>query len=318
MWSAKISMSVLLYIVTYVSILVFLIACLVRVFQYARLPIHLRWELYPVPHEAPGRAEHGGSYFESIDWWMQPLHFNLWSELKFMVVEILFLKSLWENNRKMWYRSFLFHFGLYLLILTAALLATDAAVSIFAPALMAGIVGSILQRVYAVAGTLGLVLGLLGALGLLVYRLTDPELKTYNTRGDIFNLVFFVATFGVLSAGILSRPASAPDMLALSKGLLRFDAGLEIPGMLAVGLLLTGILVAYIPMTHMSHFIAKYFTYHSVRWDDSPNRKEGTIEARVAACLSYKPTWAAAHMKADGQKTWAEIAAINPTQEEKK
>ena len=28
--------------------------------------------------------------------------------------------------------------------------------------------------------------------------------------------------------------------------------------------------LAYIPLTHMSHFVGKYFTYHAVRWDDAP------------------------------------------------
>ena len=107
-------------------------------------------------------------------------------------------------------------------------------------------------------------------------------------------------------------------MLAISKGFFTFDAGLAIPPLLAVGLLLIGILLAYIPMTHMSHFIAKYFTYHSVRWDDSINRKGGSLEARLAEVLAFRPTWAAAHMKADGTKTWGEIVTINPTKEEKK
>ncbi len=71
-------------------------------------------------------------------------------------------------------------------------------------------------------------------------------------------------------------------------------------------------------MTHMSHFIAKYFTYHSVRWDDAPNRRRGRLEAQVAEYLTYRPTWAAAHMGADGKKTWAQVASTNPAQEVKK
>jgi nitrate reductase gamma subunit len=171
---------------------------------------------------------------------------------------------------------------------------------------------------YGLTGIFGLLLGILGAFGLLVRRLTDPQLKIYTARGDIFNLLFFIVSFGIFSAGYLVRPESTPDMLALSKGLFMFDTSLEIPPLLAVGLLLIGILVAYIPMTHMSHFIAKYFTYHAVRWDDAINRRGGSLEARLAEVLAFRPTWAAAHMKADGKKTWAEIATINPAQGEKK
>ena len=107
-------------------------------------------------------------------------------------------------------------------------------------------------------------------------------------------------------------------MLAIIVGLLTWNTALEIPGLLAAGLFLTSLLVAYIPLTHMSHFIAKYFTYHAVRWDDAPNRRGGKLEARLAEYLTYRPTWAAAHMGADGKKTWAQIATTNPAQEGKK
>jgi hypothetical protein len=64
-------------------------------------------------------------------------------------------------------------------------------------------------------------------------------------------------------------------------------------------------------MTHMSHFIAKYFTYHSVRWDERANVRGGSIEKRMAGYLMYRPTWSAPHIGA-GDRTWAEIATSNP------
>ena len=42
--------------------------------------------------------------------------------------------------------------------------------------------------------------------------------------------------------------------------------------------MLSALLAAYIPFTHMSHFVGKYFTYHAVRWDDAANRRGGAIE----------------------------------------
>jgi nitrate reductase gamma subunit len=311
-------MNILLYTVTYASILIFFAACVTRVLQYSRTPIHLRWELYPVPHEEPNRVEYGGSSFEIINWWTKPTPHCRWGEWKFMVPEIIFLRGLWEYNRRLWICSFPFHFGLYLLILTVALLAACGIISAFSPILTLGRLGVSLRSLYPFTGATGLVLGLLGAFGLLVSRLTNSRLKILTTPGDIFNLLFFVVTFGILSAGFMSNPAPAPDMLDLTLGILTFNLQLKIPGLLTAGLLMAGLLVAYIPMTHMSHFIAKYFTYHSVRWDDASNRRGGKIEARLAECLAYKPTWSAAHMKADGRKTWAEIASINPAQEAKK
>jgi nitrate reductase gamma subunit len=300
-------MTLILYSFIYDAVLIFLIASVARAIRYARAPLHLRWELYPVPHEDPSLVEHGGSYFEKVDWWKQPLHFNLWGELKFMVPEMLFLKGLWEFNRGLWWRSFPFHFGLYLLFGTAVLVAGSAWLGTAA-----------LHPLYTATGLVGAVGVMVGALGLLVRRLTDPNLKNYTAPADVFNLVLFLAVIGLLLAGYFLRPPDFTGALGLARGLLVFDTTVRVPGLLASGLLLGSVLLAYIPLTHMSHFIAKYFTYHSIRWDDAPNRGEAKLAAKIAECLSYRPTWAAAHMGADGTRTWAEIATTNPAAGAKK
>lgn len=308
-------MTVFLYVVIYTAALAFTGACVSRTVAYARAPVHLRWELYPVPHEEPERVKHGGSYFETADWWTKPRRASLLGDIKFMIPEMLLLKGLWEFNRRVWYRSFPFHFGLYLLIGTMALLGVGATLSLFAPTLMAGQVGEGVRLLYCITGTVGFALAILGALALLAHRLTEPSLRTYTTAGDVFNLVFFVVTLALLATGYLSRGHSAPDMLAFSKALLTFDTSIQLPKLLTVGLLLSALLAAYVPMTHMSHFIAKFFTYHFVRWDDAPNRRGGKLEVRIAEYLTYRPTWSAAHIGADGRKTWAQVAARNPARE---
>jgi nitrate reductase gamma subunit len=310
-------MTAFLYVVIYAAILAFAVACVSRTITYARTPVHLRWELYPVPHEAPERVKHGGSYFESADSWAKPRRASLLGDLKFMIPEILLLRGLWDFNRRVWYRSFPFHFGLYLLAAATVLLALGTTLSLFAPALMAGQVGDGIRLLYRIAGMAGMALAILGALALLVHRLTDPDLRIYTTAGDIFNLVFFVVALALLAAGYLSRGHSAPDMLTLSKALLTFDTNIRLPKLLTAGLLLSALLLAYVPMTHMSHFIAKFFTYHSVRWDDAPSRKGGKLEVKIAEYLTYRPTWSAAHIGADGRKTWAQIAGGNPAREVK-
>jgi hypothetical protein len=82
--------------------------------------------------------------------------------------------------------------------------------------------------------------------------------------------------------------------------------------------MLTSALAAWIPFTHMSHFIAKYFTWHSVRWDDRRMERGSAMESKVAGYMNYHPTWAALHLAANGEKSWAEIAASAPAQEAKK
>ena len=79
------------------------------------MPIHVRWELYPVAHEAK-KAHYGGSYLEESEWWTKKREVSLFGELKVMVPEILFLVAVKEHNSKLWSRTFPFHFGLYMVI----------------------------------------------------------------------------------------------------------------------------------------------------------------------------------------------------------
>ncbi len=311
-------MTAILYSFIYLGALAFLIGSISRAVRYAKAPTHLRWELYPVPHEEPERAEHGGSYFEESDWWTKPSHFGLWGELKAMVPEMMFLKGLWEFNRPMWRRSFPFHFGLYLVAASATLVLVTALASLLAPILIGAPVGVVLHHLYRVSGLLGSVLVLAGAIGLLVKRLADENLKNYTVPGDIFNLVFFLVTFGLLILGYVLRPPGSPGALNLALGLLTFDTTLHVPPLLGMGLTLAAALAAYIPLTHMSHFVGKYFTYHSIRWDDQPSVNNEKLRRRIAEYLTYRPTWAARHIGADGARTWAEIATTNPAREVQK
>lgn len=308
----------ILFVILYAGAAVFAAACFIRAIRYARLPVHLRWELYPVPHEEKKRARYGGSYFETTDWWTRPREESLAGDLGYMLSEILFLKALWEFRRKMWYRSYPFHLGLYLLIGSLALLFLAALASFFVPGLRESVIGIVLHFAYGALGIAGAVLTLWGAAALLVSRLRDPELKPYTTAGDIFNLAFFLGTVGLLAAGYFLRPDKAHGMLALARSLLTFDTSFAPSRLLELGLVLGALLAAYIPMTHMAHFIAKYFTYHAVRWDDEPNRVSSDMERTLTAYLTYRPTWSAAHMGANGRKTWAEIATTNPAQGGKK
>jgi nitrate reductase gamma subunit len=169
----------------------------------------------------------------------------------------------------------------------------------------------ILAFVYRITGALGAALALIGAAGLLVRRTSDKDLKNYTAPADIFNLLFFLVTLGVLVAGYLLKPPDA-SIQQIAQGILTFNTAVSVPPLFGAGLILGAVLMAYIPLTHMSHFIAKYFLYHNIRWDDAPNMRGGSMEAKLAQYLAYRPTWSAAHMGADGTKTWVDIATTNP------
>lgn len=104
-----------LQIFSYISILFFIITIGVKIVKIISAPLHLRWELYPVPHEK-NKSKYGGSRFEEVDWWQKNIKKDKLNELYEMLSEIIFMKALYKHNRPLWYASYPFHLGLYLLI----------------------------------------------------------------------------------------------------------------------------------------------------------------------------------------------------------
>jgi nitrate reductase gamma subunit len=299
-----------LYFFTYLCVGIFILASAVRVYRQLTLPLHLRWELYPVKHEAGKRAEYGGSYMEESNWWEKKRQSSLYNEAKFMVPEILLLRGVWEENRKLWKLSFPFHFGLYMLIGTFILILIGAVGMLFGAKIApGGGIGSFLYYLTILAGFVALVLGTIGAAGLLYRRLGDPEMKNYSSPADYFNLGFILFFFGVALLAWLFVDHSFDGARSYLYSLLTLSGeggGRSSLGWLTV--VLASLLAAYIPLTHMSHMFMKYFMYHSVRWEDEPNLKGSKVEAAILKNLGFKPTWAAPHVGADGAKTWADLA----------
>ena len=300
-------MTVFLHIVTLICLALFGLVVGVRFFRIASMPIHLRWELYPVPHEK--EAGHGGSYLEQQDWWTRPREITRLGELREMLPEMLLLKALYRHNRALWVRSFPFHFGLYVLAAFAVLIGLGGLANVagFAVSGDGGLPGRALYYVPIPVGFLGLVLALFGSVGLLHRRLTDPALRGYTAASDLFNLMVFVATFGVaLTAAITNPTFSAFRDYAAS--LATFSAAPPANGLVWLAVLMVMLLLAYIPMTHMAHFFVKWFTWHKIRWDDEPNLPGSRIEARVKAALQYPVSWSAPHIQGEGKKTWVDVA----------
>jgi len=152
----------------------------------------------------------------------------------------------------------------------------------------------------------------------MVRRIADPAVRNSTRPADLFNLMLFTATCSLLAGGSLIRGPGSASLVDFVRGAFHFDRGVRIGAVFGAGVILASALAAYIPFTHMAHFIAKYFAWHSVRWDDRRNERGSRIEAKIAANLGFKPTWSAEHVGADGKRTWAEVASTNPAQETRK
>ncbi len=315
-------MDLIPYVLAYFGLAVFAVAVIARVVMWSKLPMHVRWELYPVAHEAK-KAHYGGSYLEESEWWKKPREASMIGELKVMLPEIVFLVAVKEHNPSLWTRTFPFHFGLYLVITCTALLMGVSVLGLIAPGLLEGALGSLVQLAVVALGAGGLTLGLVGALGLLQRRLTHPDLKDYTSPADIFNLLFFIVAFGCSLCSFILVDRSFAQVGAFIGNLVAFNPA-PLPGsgletlLPAVSVILMSLLVAYIPLTHMSHFVAKYFAYHAIRWNDTPNLQGGPQEAAIGETLSRPVSWAAAHIGADGKTTWADVATKLPVEQQEK
>lgn len=300
-------MGLIPYLVVYFCLAVFCVAVVARFFKWSNMPMHVRWELYPVAHEGK-KASYGGSYLEESEWWKKKREVSLIGELKVMVPEILFLVALREHNKKLWTWSFPFHFGLYLVAMTTVLLMVGGVLTGFEllPAVVA-----LIGKVVPVLGGIGLVLGAVGAFGLFMRR-RGREMRDYTAPADFLNLILFIVVFGVAGVALVLDP-SFSIVTAFVANLVTFSlAPIEASGLAAtmtlVSAILLALLTAYIPLTHMSHFVGKYFAYHAIRWNDKPNLRGGDQEDAIHELLNKPVTWAAPHIQGDGKKTWLDAA----------
>ena len=308
-------MTILTYLVAYCGTAILIVAVAIRILMWSRMPMHVRWELYPVAHEG-AKASYGGSYLEESEWWTRPRRTSWWGELRAMVPEILFLVALKEHNPKLWSRSFPFHFGLYLVAGCTILMAVAGVLGAWLPGVMAGPVGTVIRALIPVIGHAGLVLGLVGAAGLLQRRRQRP-LRDYSAPMDTVNLVFFVAAFSLALVTAVTVDRRFAAVSELVSNLVTFNvaplsgAGAQVV-MPSASAILLAMLAAYIPLTHMSHFVGKYFAYHAIRWADEPNLRGGKQEKVIEDLLNQPVSWSAPHIRGDGTKTWLDVATEDP------
>ena len=280
----------------------FVVGCAWRALRYMRAPDHVRWDLYPVAHEP--RRSHGGSYMEEKDWWTKPRVKSHWGEASFMIEEIFLLKGVRVNNRKLWWGSMPFHWGLYILVVTSfGLLVAGLG---YSPPWLLGLI--------ALSGAVGGGLTALGALILLVLRSREQRLRPYTTPVDRLNLALLIV-LGALCAAVAIVPGGMARAATATGQLLRLRTP-EVTPLLGLQMALAGLFIFYLPFTRMVHFFSKYFTYHQVRWDDRPVVPGSALEKRLRGALEFGVDWSAEHISGTGS-TWAEVVTTLPDQDKK-
>lgn len=293
-----------LLLVAYASLLGFLGLSIYKAIQYGKMPMHGRLDLYPIPKEK-GRGAYGGSYYEEPEWWKKPRETTFIGELIDMLKEMLFIKKLFENQRPLWWISYSLHLGIYMLIAWTCLLFIGAITELAGLPFSSGHWWTVLLY-YAtfLVGTAGAFLTAFGSGALLLKRIFVHEFKIYTTLQEYLNLFFI---FIVVISG-LSVWATDPVFnygRSIAKSMLTFSP-IEANAVLTLHILLLGALLIYIPLSKMSHYVGKYFSFHKVLWDNEPNLPNSTIDKKIRAGAGSPPpknNWSAPHWQPDAPKT---------------
>ena len=302
-----------------VSVISFLAFSIWRVIKYRAIPLHLRWELYPVPRET--KRPWGGSYHEDVDWRNTPRRRGWLGEMKTFAGEILLFRLYFLQNRKYWFSVYPFHIGFFSFLGWLFWLLAGAALSLAGVAVSASslnIVGRIVSYLTVFCGAVGSVLGTVGCLSLLARRILDKELRMYSAPLGYFNLAFIAATFLSSLVGWAFVDPTFAGLREFMKSPFMPAGGAALVPALHLNVILISLFLMYMPFTSMRHAVAKYFTFHKVRWDDEPNIVGSRIEKKVIAQLNVATTWSAPHIQTG--KTWADVcspAAAEPIQKTK-
>ncbi|MEG6520594.1 respiratory nitrate reductase subunit gamma [Desulfotomaculum sp. 1211_IL3151] len=298
----------LLTVFVYVSILAFIGLSLYKAYQFAKMPMHGRWELYPVPKEPGEKGHYGGSYYEDVEYWNKPREVSHSGEIIDMLKEMLFIKNLFVNQKRQWWLSYALHLGIYLLGLWTILLAVGAIMDLSgmpittAEGVSANAFAAFIYYLTFAAGAAGALLLAFGSVSLFLKRIVNNTFAKYTTPQEYFNLLFL---FAVVASGLVVwiGDPSFNYGREIFKAMFTFSA-IEANTALTIHILLLGAVMIYIPQTKMSHYVGKYFAFHKVLWDNEPNIRNSQMESVIKEAISYKPnaSWSAPHINPAAQQ----------------
>lgn len=293
----------------YIAFAVSIAVAAYKIYGIATMPRHLRWDLYPVPHQGPD-----GSKYQKVDFYKLPRQVSLLHEIKEMSEEILFIKRAFLHNRKLWYGSYLLHLGFYAGTAWLLLLATGAAMELSGAKVgLTGGFGGLVHYLTMISGVASLTLGLAGTIWLLAMRVVDEEMEAISDATSYINLGLMFLLFGTGFAAWLFADPTFAMLREQIAGLLSFTSRPVGDGLVAWQMFWFAIFLIYLPFSRMMHFAAKYFFYHNIMWDDEPLKAGSDMEKDITGYLGYSVEWSARHIKPGGN--WVEQVSSRPDRE---
>lgn len=306
-------MYALFYILGYLAALGFIVLAILRTRTYLKdSPLHIRWELYPIPHEGPKRAAYGGSYMEETNWWTKKRHVDHWMDIKAILEEVLLLKATWEHNQPLWLRTYPFHIGMYLLMGGTMILIFGAILQVCGVSPDCGFIkfiGNVINAIVMLGGFC--ILG--GGIGLVCMRRADPGLRKYTAFEQWLNLGSFI-TFAFLTLCAWTfNPSYYEVANAYMCNLLTGNFQPLGSTWFVLNILAGYCVLLLIPITNMRHLIMKYWMYHDIRWGDEATVWSHKNQEIIPEMLHFPTDWSANHISEDGRNhNWVEVATSNP------
>lgn len=271
----------------------FLVGCGVKAARYARMPMHLRWELHPLASgDDPDAAAAGGA--EGMTGWRRLAH-----EARFVAREVASLAMVRRHNPSLWPASLAFHWGIYLLFLLGA--GTVAAAAGLVPTALAGRAALVIPWQLA-----GVALATSGAVALLVRRAADPVMRRVSRPADFLQLGLLLAALLASWGRFLWADPTLGTAVALLRGTGLPDRLAGAAGWAVAEVALVALFLGVLPFTRMTHFFTKFFAWHLVRWDERANPGGARFAGDLARQLERPMRWRAPH--AGGGGSWRDAA----------
>ncbi len=296
-------MSALIAIFTYFSYIFIIVAYTIKIVRYLRLPIHLRWELYPVIHEE--NYYYGGSYFEYINWWTKKRQRSLLRSLIYLMREYLYMGSYLKSNVYYWLFLYLSHISYILLIVLQAIIILSSLLKTIG-------IDTSLYGLAEFVGPVCFITGIAGNMGLLIFRIVKDELRLYTSTfmylGYIFHLILCLSGLAMW----LHDDNPFLQYENFWKGLFTFSP-VGITPLLTCFIILINLHLIYLPFTRAIHYITRLFAFFMIRWDDKPNIKGSELEKRLLNAFEQKVTWSAPHIYSE--KKWNEQLTMENVKE---
>jgi nitrate reductase gamma subunit len=292
-------------IATLLSYVFIIVVYVLKVVKIVKMPVHLRWELYPVPHEKG--YKYGGSYLEELEWWKRPRYRNTLRSILFKMRDYFTFPGYFMVNKIYWLGLYLWHIGFYLIVLFH-IISFFSAIVLLNTSINIGpetgtTIGGIFFYFTIVVALTSFIFGSIGSVILLIKRLADPDLKNYATYSNYFNYIFFLIVF---LSGFAAWYFVDPDFTAYRefwKNLITFKY-YYVDALVYVHIMLFSVFLIYLPFTRSTHYITKTFAFFGVFWDDVPIIDNKNMQRKIKISMNKKVTWSASHIKQN--TTWVD------------